>query len=91
MNSAVHDNSARNRFELDINGQVVFANYERRGSTLIIRYVEAPPPLRGTGAADTLMRGVAQIARAEGRTLTPLCSYANVWFRRHREYRDLVA
>jgi predicted GNAT family acetyltransferase len=90
MTGTVQDNAAGRRFELDIDGQVVFADYERRGSALVIRYVEAPPPLRGTGAADTLMRGVAEIARREGRTIMPLCSYAGAWLRRHREYHDLV-
>ncbi|AWM86774.1 GNAT family N-acetyltransferase [Microvirga sp. 17 mud 1-3] len=88
---AIRDNTDGRRFELEIGGQVVFADYDRRGDTLLIRYVEAPPPLRGTGAADKLMRGVAEIARAEGRTLTPLCGYAGAWLRRHKEFHDLLA
>jgi uncharacterized protein len=46
--------------------------------------------LRGTGAAGELMRGVAEIARSEGRTITPLCGYAWAWIRRHKEYSDLL-
>jgi hypothetical protein len=46
--------------------------------------------LRGTGAAGELMRGVAEIARSEGRTITPLCGYASAWIRRHKEYSDLL-
>lgn len=89
--SAVRDNADQNRFELEVGGGVVFALYRRQGSDLVIRYVEAPPHLRGTGAAGELMRGVAEIARAEGRTVVPLCGYASAWMRRHREYRDLLA
>jgi Predicted acetyltransferase len=89
--AAIRDNAAGRRFELEIDGQVVFANYDRRDDTLVIRYVEAPVPLRGTGAADRLMRGIAGIARAEGRTITPLCGYAGAWLRRHREFHDLLA
>jgi len=90
MGSAVRDNTTGHRFELERNGHLAFANYERRGSSLVIRYVEAAPPLRGTGAADELMRGVAEIARAEGRTITPLCGYAYTWIRRHKEFHDLL-
>jgi predicted GNAT family acetyltransferase len=68
----------------------VFALYERRPSDLVIRHVEAPVPLRGTGAAGELMRGVAEIARAEGRTIIPACGYARAWLRRHKEYSDLL-
>jgi uncharacterized protein len=90
MSSAVRDNVANRRFELERNGQIAFATYERRGSSLVIRHVEAAIPLRGTGAASELMRGVAEIARSEGLTITPLCGYAWAWIRRHKEYGDLL-
>lgn len=90
MNSAIRDNAASNRFELDRDGQIVFAIYERREAALAIRHVEAPVPLRGTGAAGELMRGIAEIARTEGRKIEPLCGYARAWIRRHKEYHDLL-
>lgn len=90
MGSAIRDNTERRRFELERNGHMAFANYERRESDLVIRHVEAAIPLRGTGAAGDLMQGVAEIARSEGRKITPLCGYAYAWIRRHREYHDLL-
>ncbi|MEE1658072.1 GNAT family N-acetyltransferase [Microvirga sp. CF3062] len=90
MRSDVRDNEDGHRFELERNGQIAFATYERRGSNLVIRHVEAAIPLRGTGAAGDLMRGVAEIARSEGRRITPLCGYAFAWIRRHKEYGDLL-
>jgi uncharacterized protein len=86
----VRDNPGKCRFKLDLCGQVVFACYARYGSTLVIPHVEAPPPLRGTGAASQLMAGVMEIARTEGLKVRPLCSYASVWMRRLREYHDLL-
>lgn len=86
----VKDNPDKGRFELDVGGLTVFARYARHGSMLVIPHVEAAPPLRGTGAADRLMRGVMEIARAEGLTVRPLCGYASAWMRRHKEYRDLL-
>ncbi|WP_201831528.1 GNAT family N-acetyltransferase [Microvirga zambiensis] len=90
MNDTVRDNAAHRRFELERNGHIAFANYERRGSDLVIRHVEAAIPLRGTGAAGELMKGVAEIARSEGLKITPLCGYAWAWIKRHKEYRDLL-
>lgn len=90
MEGTFHDNAARSQFELDVNGQLAFATYERRGPVLVVKYVEAAPPLRGTGAADKLMRGVAEAARTEGRKIKPLCGYAWAWLRRHKQYRDLL-
>lgn len=87
----VKDNRERNRFELDVDGKIVFANYRRNGTVLTIPYVEAPPSLRGTGAAGRLMQGIMERARAEGLTVVPVCGYAATWIHRHREYRDLLA
>jgi predicted GNAT family acetyltransferase len=83
MTTAVRDNRDTSRYELDVGGQIVFAIYRRDGSTLYIRHVEAPPNLRGTGAAGRLMEGIVEIARAERLRIVPLCSYAAAWMRRH--------
>jgi uncharacterized protein len=83
MTAAVRDNPPASRYELDVDGQIVFAIYRREGSTLYIRHVEAPPPLRGRGAAGRLMEGIVEIADRERLAIVPLCSYAAAWMRRH--------
>jgi predicted GNAT family acetyltransferase len=88
---SVIDNPERSRFELDVDGRTVFATYQRQGPVLYIRHVEAPVPLRGTGAAGRLMQGIVEIARAEHLKLAPLCGYAATWIRRHKVGRDLLA
>lgn len=84
---SVRDNPSRHRYELEIDGQIVFLTYRRDGDTLYIPHVEAPPALRGTGAAGRLMEGVMRIARAENLTVVPICGYAAAWLRRHPEGR----
>lgn len=83
MSERIHDNVEAKRFELDLDGQIVFANYRREPSSIVIFHVEAPVPLRGTGAAGRLMEGIVTLAKAEHRELVPLCSYASAWMRRH--------
>jgi uncharacterized protein len=84
MSEPIRDNTARSRYELEIDGQIVFANYRRDGAILSILHVEAPIPLRGTGAASRLMQGIVESARATGAKIVPLCGYAAAWLRRHR-------
>lgn len=86
----VIDNTQRSRFELEENGQVAFANYHRNGLHVVIPHVEAPIPLRGTGTASRLMEGIVERARADGFKITPTCSYAAIWFRRHKEAADVL-
>jgi predicted GNAT family acetyltransferase len=85
------DAAERSRFELAVAGQVAYADYRREPGILVIRYVYAPPPLRGTGASDRLMTAVADTARAENRKIVALCGYARGWLRAHKAHRDLLA
>lgn len=89
--AAFEDAEARSRFELHLSGGVVYADYARGPGTLTIYYVYAPPLLRGTGAADRLMTGIAACARAEERRIIPVCGYARAWLRTHTNARDLLA
>ena len=77
------DNLALGRFEMIEQGQTVFADYRRDANRLFIDHVEAPPALRGTGAAGRFMEALVAAAQAEGATLVPICSYAVDWLRRH--------
>lgn len=86
----LRDNRDASRYEMDEAGLTSFARYRREPGRLYIDYVEAPPALRGTGAAGRLMAAVAAEARAQGLTITPICGYAAAWLRRSAEFRDLV-
>jgi hypothetical protein len=83
--SEVKDNRQESRFEMVEDGQVVFADYRRDGRRIFIDHVEAPIPLRGSGAAGRFMEALVAEARREGATLVPVCSYAVAWLRRHPE------
>lgn len=89
--SAVTDNPAQSRFELEEQGMTAVADYRRHGDTLLITHVESPPALRGQGTAGRLMTGLLEQVRAGGLKVTPICSYAVAFIRRHPEYQDLVA
>lgn len=90
MNGVV-DNANRSRFEMEEGGLVAFANYQRRGSVLVIPHVEAPPALRGTGAAGRLMAGLLALVRERGEKIVPTCSYAAAYMRQHKDQQDLLA
>jgi predicted GNAT family acetyltransferase len=87
----LRDNSQASRYELDVEGQTVFANYRKADGVLTITWVEAPPALRGTGAAGKLMSLVAEEAKRHKWRVVPVCGYAAAWLRGSKIYRDLVA
>ena len=85
MDGRFSDNRDEGRFELDLAGQIAFANYRRTDDGLLIFHVETPRALRGQGVAGRLMQHIAEAARAEGHEVIPFCSYASSWMRRHRQ------
>lgn len=91
LQTDVKDNPAKRRYELEVDGQIVFGDYRRDGEVLAVTHVEAPDSLRGTGAAGRFMQGLMDTARAENFKVRPLCGYAAAWLRRNPDYADLVA
>ena len=87
--SAIRDNAALSRFEMDAGGNVAFATYRREGDTLFILHVETPPALRGQGIAAKVMGGALELIRRDGLKVAPVCSYAEAFLARHRAYDDL--
>lgn len=83
MSEDFSDNAGKNRYELKVGAHTAFADYRKEGGTLYIDYVEAPPELRGTGAAGRLMQHVMDAARKEGFEVVPICGYAASWISRN--------
>lgn len=86
----ITDNADAQRFELEEDGKLAFADYSLNDNTLRIHYVEAAPELRGKGTAGRLMEAVAQLAKQNGWRIVPICGYAAAWMRRHEEYHQLL-
>jgi predicted GNAT family acetyltransferase len=90
MTHNIIDNPDKGRYELMIDGQIVFANYRIDSDTLFINYVESPEALRGSGAAGKLMEGIMQIAEQQKLQIVPICGYAGSWIRCHPQYQNLL-
>jgi len=86
----VRDNTALNRYELDIDGAVAFANYRRTATADIITHTETPRALRGRGIASELIAGVLELIRADGRKVIAGCSFVVDYLERHPEDADIA-
>jgi predicted GNAT family acetyltransferase len=89
--AAVRDNKTQNRFELDVEGAVAFANYRLTPSAVIITHTETPGALRGRGIASELIRGALELIRADGRKVVAGCSFVVDYLAKHPEAADLTA
>jgi len=89
--AAVRDNKAQHRFELDVDGQMAFANYRQTPQALIITHTETPRSLRGRGIASELVKSAMELIRADGQKVIAGCGFVVDYLDRHPEYRDLLA
>jgi predicted GNAT family acetyltransferase len=86
----VRDNKAQNRFELEAEGGLAFANYRLTPSSVVITHTETPPALRGRGIASGLVKGALDLIRADGRKVVAGCGFVVDYLDKHPEYADLA-
>jgi hypothetical protein len=91
MASAVRDNKALSRFELDANGVTAFANYQLGDGVIAISHTETPVAARGQGIASKLVAGALEIVRARGLKVIPGCAFVRAYVAKHPEVSDLLA
>lgn len=91
----VRENTEAGRFELhDPSGAPAslrsFAEYRCFENTLVVPHVETLVHHRGNGYAEELLARIAEIVRADGRTLRPTCPFAAAYFRTRPDLADVV-
>jgi len=91
MTVTVHDNPARQRYELEVGGGLAFVDYLRDGGQVVMTHAEVPLPLRGGGIGAALVKGALALVRERGEKVVPLCPFVVQYMRRHPDTHDLLA
>lgn len=85
------ENQSKGRYVVRLDGVEAELTYSRAGeSTIIIDHTSVPDALRGRSVGQALVRRAVEDARAEGRTVVPLCPYAKAQIERHAEWQDVL-
>jgi predicted GNAT family acetyltransferase len=79
----VVDNPQAQRFEVAVDGEVGFLQYERRSGSLVLVHTEVPPALRGRRLGDLLAETAIERAHAEGLQLIVVCPFVRAYLRKH--------
>jgi predicted GNAT family acetyltransferase len=83
--ATVRDNPDASRFELEVDGQVAFLQYERRPGAIVLAHTEVPPPFRGRGLASELAKAAIEAARTQGLRVIAQCPFVKAYLRKHPE------
>jgi uncharacterized protein len=88
---ALTETGSRGRYSYRVDGQEAELTYSKAGEGLIIiDHTGVPPAFRGQGVAEALVTRAVMDARAAGKRVLPLCSYAAAQFRRHPDWADVL-
>lgn len=83
-------NSAENRFELWVDGQLSKLDYREDGDTIVLTHVGVPVEFRGRGLAGVITKAGLEYAKAKSLRVIPICSYVAAYIRRNPQYADLT-
>jgi predicted GNAT family acetyltransferase len=85
------EGAAKGRYSIRLDGVVAEMTYSRAGANLIIiDHTEVPEALRGRSVGQALVQRAVDDARAEGRSILPLCPFAKAQIARHPEWQDVL-
>jgi predicted GNAT family acetyltransferase len=90
MSEGVRNNTALNRFELEVDGQLAVAYYRMTPGVITFVHTEVPQALSGRGVATKLIRGALEMVRAQGLEVVPQCPFVSAFMGKHPEYNDLL-
>ncbi len=88
---AVRDNRQESRYELEAEGALCVADYDRRDGAIAFTHTEVPPALEGKGYGSRLIREALADVRAQNLKVIPLCAFVAAYIERHPEEQDLLA
>ena len=84
------DNTARSRYELEVDGEIAFIDHEGEGDAVAFMHTEVPKSMAGKGIGSKLVRGALDDARRRGLKVVPRCTFVREYVERHPEYQDIV-
>jgi predicted GNAT family acetyltransferase len=79
-----HDAGAQS-FGADVEGHRAALDYTLAGGVMTITHTRVPPAIQNRGVAADLMRAALKLARTQGWSVEPACSYAASYLRKHPE------
>lgn len=84
------DNKKFSSFELIVNGQRSFIDYQKKQNKVYLLHTEVPEEQKGLGIAAALVEKTFRYLDAENIQIVPLCSYVLSFLHRHPEWERLV-
>lgn len=78
------------QFEIHVGDQVAFAEYRRKGDSVIFPHTVVPEALGGQGLGTRLIEAGLAYAKEQGLLVRPHCSFFRAYLAKRPELHDMV-
>jgi predicted GNAT family acetyltransferase len=78
------------QFEIHVGDQVAFAEYRRKGDSVIFPHTVVPEALGGQGLGTRLIETGLAYAKEQGLLVRPHCSFFRAYLAKRPELHDMV-
>jgi len=89
MPITVRHNTAQQRFEAEVEGQLCVADYHLSDGVMVMSHTHVPTQVEGRGIAAEIVRTALDYAREQRLRVDPQCSYVRAYMQRHPDTQDL--
>ncbi len=86
----VINNTEAHRFEVNLDGEVAFAEYNLVDHGIILPHTLVPESFEGKGVASALAKTALGYAREHGLKVIPTCPFMSGYISKHPEWHDIV-
>lgn len=86
----LNKNEKAHRFELKVDGNYAFIEYEEGAGTITLVHTEVEPALEGKGAATAVIEKTLDYLEKNHLKLVPLCPFVVSYIKRHPEWKRIV-
>ncbi len=85
-------NTERNRFELEIENQIAFIEFDKiEPNILDFVHTEVPEELSGKGIGSKLAKSALQYCKDNNLKVIPSCPFIKTYIEKHSEWQPLLA
>jgi predicted GNAT family acetyltransferase len=90
-NNEFNVNKKAHNFELFVDGQRSFIDYQQEGDVVYLVHTEVPDEQSGEGIAASLVEQTLAYLEENNLKAVPSCSYVHAFIKRHPEWDRIVA
>ena len=90
VQASIINNTERNRFETEIDGEFAYVEYRFYKDDMALMHTFVPDPARGKGISSALAKFALEYVKEKKINLIVYCPFIAKYIKQHPEYESLI-